>query len=56
MAINFEKVEYENPHYVICPDCGKKAYYDVVDIGVGLTQCGPAGCDWCGWIQSLEVK
>ena len=32
-----------------CPACGLIATADFVDIGVGMQQCGPFGCEACGW-------
>lgn len=30
-----------------CPYCGNATECDMVDVGVGLTQCGPYHCDFC---------
>lgn len=38
-----------------CPNCGGRAYYDTVDIGVGEQQIGPAECGNCGWIEPFLV-
>jgi ribosomal protein S27AE len=35
----------------ICPKCGGVAVADFVDIGVGMQQSGPFGCEWCGWCE-----
>lgn len=34
-----------------CPDCGSIAFCDVVDIGIGVQQCGPYYCEECGWVE-----
>lgn len=35
-----------------CPFCGSShVEYDEVDIGVGMIQCGPAGCAECNSFQ-----
>ena len=34
-----------------CPRCGREAECDMVDNGVGMQQCGPYGCEPCGWVQ-----
>ena len=34
-----------------CPECGETATCDEVDIGVGMQQCGPYGCESCGWVE-----
>ena len=31
-----------------CPYCGEECEADWVDIGIGVTQCGPYHCDGCG--------
>jgi hypothetical protein len=37
---------------VICPYCGSKnVQCDEVDIGVGMQQCGPYGCDECHAVE-----
>lgn len=36
----------------ICPNCGKIAEADFVDIGVGMQQSGPFHCDECEWLES----
>jgi rubredoxin len=33
-----------------CPACGLIAVADFVDNGVGMQQCGPFGCESCGWV------
>jgi hypothetical protein len=35
-----------------CPHCGLIATADFVDIGVGMQQSGPFGCETCGWSES----
>ena len=35
-----------------CPECGLIATADFVDIGVGMQQCGPFGCEACGWTEA----
>ena len=37
---------------MICPACGLIAVADFVDIGVGMQQSGPFGCESCGWCES----
>lgn len=34
-----------------CPKCGQIAVADFVDIGVGMQQSGPFGCEACGWVE-----
>lgn len=34
-----------------CPECGQLAECDLVDNGIGMQQCGPYGCEPCGWVQ-----
>jgi len=34
-----------------CPYCGAMCCADFVDIGVGMTQCGPYHCEACGASQ-----
>lgn len=41
MALQFDQID--------CPKCGCVAVADFVDIGVGMQQSGPFGCEWCGW-------
>lgn len=36
-----------------CPFCGEKATADFVDIGVGMQQVDPWGCDGC---MAFEAK
>lgn len=31
-----------------CPYCREVCYADFIDIGVGMTQCGPYYCEGCG--------
>ena len=31
-----------------CPYCGTPCRADFVDVGVGMTQCGPYHCEHCG--------
>lgn len=31
-----------------CPYCGRVCSADFVDVGVGMTQCGPYHCNQCG--------
>lgn len=31
-----------------CPYCGVQCRADFVDVGVGMTQCGPYHCETCG--------
>ncbi len=38
-----------------CPECGEECTCDEVDIGVGSQQCGPYGCENCGWVQKHDV-
>lgn len=35
----------------LCPRCAAVAKADFVDIGVGMQQCGPFGCEACGWVE-----
>lgn len=35
-----------------CPKCGREAYRDSADVGVGIIY-GPWGCP-CGWSESPE--
>lgn len=39
---------------ILCPNCGHVARADFVDIGVGMQQCGPFGCEKCGWVEEHE--
>ena len=39
-----------------CPECGKKAEADFVDIGVGSQQISPYYCPDCGWTQGSSEK
>ena len=32
---------------MICPYCNHEMTCDEVDIGVGIQQSGPYGCEWC---------
>lgn len=34
-----------------CPKCEQIAVADFVDNGVGMQQCGPFGCEACGWVE-----
>jgi hypothetical protein len=36
--------DYTSP----CPYCGTTCNCDLVDVGVGLVQCGPYHCERCG--------
>lgn len=36
-----------------CPVCCEEATCDEIDIGVGVQQCGPYGCESCGWVQPM---
>lgn len=40
---------------ISCPNCGFVARADFVDIGVGMQQCGPFGCEACGWVEQTGV-
>jgi len=31
-----------------CPYCGGSAFCELMDNGVGMQQCQPFICDWCG--------
>jgi len=40
-----------------CPHCGAWATADHIDNGIGAEQCGPYGCERCGWIEpSLSIE
>lgn len=40
------------PDLAVCPYCGTKdCEADWVDVGIGLTQCGPYHCEACGAIE-----
>ncbi|MGH7164463.1 MAG: hypothetical protein ACREIS_02930 [Nitrospiraceae bacterium] len=40
---------------MICPKCGSDNIdVPMVDNGVGMQQCSPAGCLNCGWVQSED--
>ena len=40
-----------------CPHCGAWAAADHIDNGIGAEQCGPYGCERCGWIEpSLSIE
>lgn len=34
-----------------CPYCGDRMQADHVDIGVGMQQCGPYGCNTCHAVE-----
>ena len=34
-----------------CPICGGEATAEYVDIGVGMQQCTPFGCEDCQWVE-----
>jgi hypothetical protein len=36
-----------------CPECGEKAWYEVIDVGTGLMQVSPATCS-CDWVQGCS--
>lgn len=38
----------------LCPRCAGIAEADFVDIGVGMQQCGPFGCEACGWVERCD--
>lgn len=39
---------YPRPGTSPCPYCGLAMECDEVDVGVGMVQCGPYLCDFCG--------
>jgi len=39
------------PGEINCPKCGEMATANTVDNGVGKEQCGPYGCEHCGWVE-----
>ena len=43
--------DYDEPKP--CPYCGANSYADFVDIGIGMTQCGPYHCEAC---HAYELK
>ena len=39
-----------------CPVCGSEMTYPTVYIGVGMQQCGPAGCEECHYVEGENVR
>lgn len=35
-----------------CPNCNKIIEAEFTDIGVGMQQTGPFGCEDCGWLET----
>lgn len=41
--------DYNRPE--LCPYCSAPCYADFVDVDVGMVQCGPYHCEFCGASQ-----